>query len=86
MIANITIETTTGQITANADVDFTFKELPYGCKGYGFNGSSRAIPDTLQQYWTFVDTFLKNNNLTQNEYVSLINISSNGQFYGILKP
>ena len=81
----IKILTTTEIINTTGTVDFTFIELPYGARGYRFNGSSSATEENLQAYWQFVDEIFNAANIETSMYVSLINIIADGVIYGIVE-
>lgn len=81
----IKIQTTTEIINTTGTVDFTFIELPYGAKGYRFDGSSMATEENLQAYWQFVDEIFNAANIETSTYVSLINIIADGVIYGIVE-
>lgn len=49
-------------------------EMPYMCVGYGFNGSSMASQENLEKYWNLVDKILLENNLTHDDYQTLVEI------------
>jgi len=81
----IKIQTTTEMINTTGTVDFTFIELPYGAKGYRFDGSSTATEENLLAYWQFVDEIFNAANIQTSDYVSLINIIADGIIYGIIE-
>jgi hypothetical protein len=70
----IAISLTTGTIYATASADFSLLEMPYGCKGYRFNGSSTANEADLNKYWDLVDQLLLKNGATSENYVTLVSI------------
>ena len=72
-------------INTTGTVDFTFIELPYGAKGYRFDGTSTATEENLLAYWQFVDEIFNAANIETSTYVSLINIIADGVIYGIVE-
>jgi hypothetical protein len=85
MEISIKIQTTTEMINTTGTVDFTFIELPYGAKGYRFDGTSTATEENLLAYWQFVDEIFNAANIQTSDYVSLINIIADGVIYGIIE-
>jgi hypothetical protein len=81
----IKIQTTTEMINTTGTVDFTFIELPYGAKGYRFDGTSTATEENLLAYWQFVDEIFNAASIETSDYVSLINIIADGVIYGIVE-
>lgn len=72
----IIIKTTNNQLFEYVTDEILTKiEMPYGCIGYGFNGSSFANIEDLEKYWRIVDKILDINQLTKEEYLTLIEIS-----------
>jgi len=49
-------------------------EMPYMCVGYGFNGSSLASEEDLNEYWKVVDKILLLNNIDKEEYETLVSL------------
>jgi hypothetical protein len=74
-MAIISLETTVGVVQHTDVVNFTLVEMPYGCKGYRFNGSSSADPAELGKYWDLVDVILSKNSLTSENYITLLSIT-----------
>lgn len=81
-IIKIIIENNTITITGTP-IDFEPVEMPYGCLGYGMNGSSKAKASELEKYWIFVDELLLQLNLDKSRYVTLKSIQTQDSFYGI---
>jgi len=72
---NIQILTTNGILSETATIDFTLTEMPYGAKGYRFNGSSQADSEELNKYWKFVDQLFEKHNISTTDYITLITIT-----------
>lgn len=83
MEAKINIITTNNVITINETIDFDPVELPYGAKGYKFNGSSMSSKDNLDKYWFFVDQVFAQSQIDISEYVTLQNITIGENLYGV---
>jgi hypothetical protein len=56
------------------DQDIPTVEMPYMCVGYRFNGSSQASIEDLNKYWDIVDVILKNNDLKEEDYETLMSM------------
>lgn len=83
MDAVINIITINSTITVTRPIDFSPVELPYGCKGYRFNGSSTATLDNLNKYWNFVDAIFLEAGIATSEYLTLKDLTYDGVFYGV---
>jgi hypothetical protein len=70
----ITIELTSGTVNSAETIDFSLIEMPYGAKGYRFNGSSTASETDLGKYWDLVDQLLTQNGATSDNYVTLVSL------------
>jgi wobble nucleotide-excising tRNase len=83
MDAIVKIITKENTITVTTTINFDPVELPYGCIGYNFNGTSQSNIENLNQFWGFVNETLKQSNMTVDDYVTLKSIEYDSKFYGI---
>ena len=83
-MTTITIQTTDNTLTIDYDVTFDLIELPYGAIGYRNNGSSESPEENLSLFWGFVDEALSAANISSDDYITLLNIIDNDNFYGIV--
>jgi hypothetical protein len=83
MDAIINVITKDNTITVNYPITFDLVELPYGCQGYRFNGTSLASNETLEAYWAFIDQVFAQYNIPTNDYVTLKNIVVGNIVYGV---
>lgn len=72
-------------LTTTQEINFDVLELPYGCTSFGFNGSSMSTEENLNIFWTFIEELLIQNNLTNDDYLSLLNIKIGEDHYGLLE-
>lgn len=71
-------------LTTTQEINFDVLELPYGCSGFGFNGSSMSSEENLNIFWSSMSEILAQNNLTNNDYMSLMNIKIGEDHYGLI--
>lgn len=73
-MAKITLLTKDNTITVTSLINFTTVEMPYGARGFGFNGSSKAAKEELDKYWKFVEEVLQESNIPKEDYITLLEI------------
>jgi hypothetical protein len=71
----IKIKLKSGQIIQESISSIQTVEMPYGCIGFGFNGSSNASEQDLNTFWKTVDFVLQQNNISRDEYDTLLSLT-----------
>lgn len=84
-MTTIKIEIKDNTITVDEPIIFNPIELPYGAVGYRNNGTSTSPIENLDAYWSFVDELLSTINVPSSDYITLKNITIDGNFYGIFE-
>lgn len=73
-MAILKILTKHNTITVEETINFTPIEMPYGARGFGFNGSSTASAEDLDKYWKLVREILEYSNIATEDYITLLSI------------
>lgn len=76
------ISTTHGTITNTVDTTYNFEDAPFLVKGFRTASSSTCDPTTLDKFWEIVESILKNNNISIENFIEVVRAYRNQELLG----